>query len=239
MFSYKFFNRSGGVSSGLFASLNVSFGTGDTNGNIERNRQYIKQEMGIKRLVSGVQVHGSRVYIDDDSGTADIEVDEYDGLISNVPGTGLMIQQADCQAVLLHDDEHDAIGAAHCGWRGSVANIIGEIISQMTRQYGTRPSALKAYISPSLGPCCAEFINYRTELPEAFHRFQVKEHYFDFWQISADQLVQAGVTADAIQFPGICTSCSDDYFSYRRAVRSGNPVCGRHASVICLEPSDP
>lgn len=239
MVSYRFFNRYGGVSSDVFASLNVGFGTGDSTVNIEQNRTYIKQEMKIKRLVSAGQVHGSRVYAHACHGTVDIEMDGYDGLITNIPGTGLMIQQADCQAVLLYDEEHHAIGAAHCGWRGSVANIIRTIVKQMTDHYDTKPSALKAHISPSLGPCCAEFINYRSELPESFHRFQVKENHFDFWRISADQLIQAGVMVDAIQLPEICTSCSKDFFSYRRAVREGNPVCGRQASVICLEPRQP
>jgi len=237
MISYRFFTRHGGVSSGAFESLNISFGTGDSADNIEQNRSYIKQEMGIKRLISGVQVHDSRVYVDDDYDTHDIEVSGCDGLITNNPGTGLMIQQADCQAVLFCDEEHQAIGAAHCGWRGSVANIIAAVVSQMMRHYGTSPSGLQAYISPSLGPCCAEFINYRLELPESFHRFQVKEHYFDFWRISASQLIEAGIRPDAIQLTDICTSCSPDYFSYRRAVRTGNRVCGRQASVICLTPT--
>lgn len=237
MVAYRYFSRRGGVSSGVFSSLNVSFGTGDRAENIECNRRRIKQEMGIERLLSGVQVHGSRIHVDDGRETADIEADGCDGLITDIPGTGLMIQQADCQAVLLYDQAHQAIGAAHCGWRGSVANIIGAIVGEMVHHYGTRPSLLQAYISPSLGPCCAEFVNYRSELPESFYRFQAESRYFDFWRISAMQLMQAGVMEDAIHLPDTCTSCSDDYFSYRRAVRSGNPVCGRHASVICLEPT--
>jgi len=233
-FSYRFFNRHGGVSAQPFATRNVSFGTGDSAGNIQRNRALIKEEMGIERLISGVQVHGGRVYVDSGAEPGDVDVDRCDALITDVPGTGLMIQQADCQAVLFSDTAHGAIGAVHCGWRGSVANIIGATIEQMTSQYGTDPATLRADISPSLGPCCAEFVNHRTELPESFLRFQVKENYFDFWQISAAQLTAAGVSADGIHLPHTCTCCSDDYFSYRRAVRQSDGVCGRQASVICI-----
>lgn len=235
MVSYHFFDRHGGVSTGRFASLNVSYKTGDRDVNIEQNRAIVKEKVGTQRLISADQVHGDRVYVDDGRQQGSHEVDGYDALISSQPGTALMIQQADCQAVLLFDPVNRSIGAVHSGWRGSVANIIGATIDSMGRHYGARAGDLQARIGPSLGPCCAEFVNYASELPEAFQRFQARERHFDFWRISAHQLTTAGVNEAAINLPNICTSCSTDYFSYRRAVRDGNPVCGRHGSVICLD----
>ena len=235
MASFHFFTKHNGVSSGTYASLNVSHGTGDDPRNIEENRARICREVGTGRLISAHQIHSSRVYVDMGEIPESHEVNEYDALISNHPGTALMIQQADCQAVLLFDPINHAIGAVHNGWRGSVVNIIALTIEQMQRHYGTDPANLQAHISPSLGPCCAEFVNYREELPAAFGRFQVQENHFDFWQISVDQLTAAGAQPESIRVPDICTSCSDDYFSYRRAVREGAPKCGRHASVICLD----
>lgn len=236
MVSYHFFTRHGGVSSGRHASLNVSFGTGDNPANIDKNRSRIRRRVGTQRLISAHQIHSSRVYVDTGATEDSHEVEGYDALISNQPGTALMIQQADCQAVLLFDPVKNVIGAVHSGWRGTVANIIGETIMQMGRHYGSDPKHLQAGISPSLGPCCAEFVNYREELPQAFQRYRVKNNHFDFWQISVRQLLEAGLKSVAIRKPDICTSCSEDYFSYRRAVREGDPVCGRHGSVICLEP---
>lgn len=234
MVSYHFFNRHGGVSGGRYASLNLSYGTGDADINIGRNRDIVRKRTGAKRLLSAHQVHGRRIYVDDGAAGSH-EVDGYDALLSNYPGTGLLIQQADCQAVLLHDPVNLAIGAVHSGWRGSVENIIGAAVDLMKRRYGTVAHQLQARIGPSLGPCCAEFINYRAELPEEFQRYRTKGHYFDFWRISAHQLTTAGVSLAAIELPRTCTSCSEDYFSYRRAVREGDPVCGRHGSVICLD----
>ena len=235
MVSYHFFTRHGGVSSGTHASLNVSHGTGDDPQNIEENRARIRRRVGTERLISAHQVHSSQVYVDVGEIMRPHEVEEYDALISNKPGTALMIQQADCQAVLLFDPVNNAIAAIHNGWRGSVGNIIAATIEQMHRHIGTDPVQLQARISPSLGPCCAEFVNYKKELPEAFLGFQVKDNHFDFWQISAAQLIGAGVPSGSISLPEVCTSCSPDYFSYRRAVREGDPVCGRHASVIVLD----
>jgi len=235
--SHIFFNRSGGVSNGRFTSLNVSYDIGDDGSHIQENRNRIKERLGARRLISANQVHGSRVYAVGSEMKDGTEVDGFDALITDVPGTALLIQQADCQAVLLHDPVHKAIGAIHNGWRGSVANIIAETIARMSSRYDTAPEDLHAWIGPSLGPCCAEFVNFRVELPEEFQAFMAGEDYFNFWSISAHQLMQTGLKSASVKLPDICTSCSDDYFSYRRAVRKGDGITGRHGSAICLAPS--
>ncbi|RZW22347.1 MAG: peptidoglycan editing factor PgeF [Desulfobulbaceae bacterium] len=234
MVSYHFFTRHNGVSTGTHSSLNVSHGTGDDPDNIEKNRSRIRRWVGAQRLLSAHQIHSDRVYVDNGEIDHSHEVDGFDALISDQPGTALMIQQADCQAVLLSDPVNPAIAAVHNGWRGSVVNIIAATIEQMQNHFGTDPVHLQARISPSLGPCCAEFVNHEKELPESFSRFEVQKNHFDFWQISAEQLRGAGLQPESIHLSDVCTSCSKDYFSYRRAVREGTPQCGRHASVIFL-----
>lgn len=153
-----------------------------------------------------------------------------DALISAAPGVGLLIQQADCQAVLLHDPRRRVVANIHAGWRGSVANIIGKTVATMRTTFGCRPAELTAAISPSLGPCCAEFVNHERELPAAFRRYQVRPNYFDFWAISIAQLQAAGVPAVRIEKAGICSRCNPaTCFSYRRDLQ-----CGRNATVIGL-----
>lgn len=225
--------KSGGVSSNSFASLNLSFGVGDDWDNVKINRQRLKQCMGIHSLVSVVQVHGDQVVIAEDI-KQDTLFEEADSLITNEPGVGLLIQQADCQAVLLHDPAKGVIGAVHNGWRGSTLNIIVKTVVAMHDYYGVTPDNLKAVISPSLGPCCAEFINFQQELPKSFHSRQVSPCHFDFWAISRDQLTEAGLKDTNIETAEICTVCNRDFFSYRRAVRYGNGVTGRNGSVIAL-----
>ncbi len=233
--SQGFFNRHGGQSLVPFNTNNVSHGVGDTELAIAKNRLSIKKMLGVDILLSAQQVHEDKVYssfgIQLES---DVEVNGFDALVTNQRGVGLMIQQADCQAVLLFDSVTQTIAAAHCGWRGSVVGIIGNTLEVMKSYFKVKPEDLQVAVSPSLGPCCSEFIHHRRELPDSFRDFQVKENYFDFWKITRWQLEQAGVPEEAVSVAEVCTSCSPDYFSYRRARRYGDGVTGRNCSVIAL-----
>jgi len=228
--SHGAFNRHGGVSPTPWSTLNVSFGLGDDPQNVLENRARIKKNLGFASLVSARQVHGSCVEIVEESSGCDHTVDACDALVTNVRGLGLLIQQADCQAVLFFDPEKTAVAVAHVGWRGSVAGIIGKTVLAMIRAFETEPADLITAISPSLGPCCAEFVNYRSELPTSLHDYQVRPSYFDFWAISHDQLCKAGVKSKNIHTARICTCCNRDYFSYRR-----DRDTGRCASVIGIK----
>ncbi|MBA3005136.1 MAG: peptidoglycan editing factor PgeF [Proteobacteria bacterium] len=228
------FNRHHGVSEAPFFSLNGSFGVGDCAENVQVNRNRMKQSLGINRLVSARQVHGEQIFRVEEMPDSDQEIDGIDALMTNKRGVGLMIQHADCQAVLLHDPVQSAIAAVHCGWRGSVIGIINKTVQTMRSCYQSDPEDIVASISPSLGPCCAEFINHRQELPASFQAFQTRSNYFDFWQISRSQLMEAGLQLDNIQIAGICTACSQDFFSYRRAKRKEKGITGRNCSIISL-----
>lgn len=227
------FSRHGGVSAAPYHSRNMGLHVGDDEALVLRNRALVKEELGLARLVSARQVHGGSILNVGRLPETDEEHAGHDALMTNIPELGLMIQQADCQAVMLYDPEHGAVSNIHSGWRGSVANIIAKTVAAMTAVYGTRPAALHAAISPSLGPCCGEFINYRTELPLAFHAYQTQPNYFDFWAISRDQLRDSGVRLAQIEIAGRCTACNEDYFSYRR-----DGVTGCFASVIGMRSAD-
>ncbi|KPJ99978.1 MAG: hypothetical protein AMJ60_03170 [Desulfobacterales bacterium SG8_35] len=223
------FSRYGGQSPAPWNSRNISFGLGDDPGNVRANREGIKKALGCAHLVSSKQVHGSRIFIVKEKPDRDLEVDGFDALVTDRTDLGLLIQQADCQAVMLFDPGKTAVGIAHVGWRGSVANILAGTVSAMSSAYATDTADLIAVISPSLGPCCAEFINYRSEFPASLHGYQVRPDHFDFWAISRDQLCATGVRPENIHAAEICTRCSLDYFSYRRDGKTG-----RFASVIGL-----
>ena len=97
--------------------------------------------------------------------------------------------------------------------------------------YGCRPAELYAAISPSLGPCCAEFRNFRREFPPELWRYEVRPHYFDLWQLSRDQLQAAGLKPENIEVAGLCTRCRGaEFFSYRR-----DKITGRQGTVIALK----
>lgn len=232
---YGLFDRYNGVSEGPFSSLNIGLSVGDSEEAVMENRNRVRKALGVDYLLTGKQIHKDGIFVLKDTPEDDLEVEGYDALITNQRNVGLVIQHADCQAILLYDPEHEAIGAVHSGWRGSVINLLEKTVAEMTRVFATNPAHLQAVISPSLGSCCAEFVNYITELPPSFTEYMVTANHFDFWQISKRQLADCGVKENAVTIPTICTSCSNDYFSYRRACREGNGVTGRNCSVIALE----
>ncbi len=212
----------------------LSYDARDTPATITENRTKIKKQYGLTHILSARQVHGDAIFIADEPLQEDLKIDGYDALTTNLPAVGLLIQQADCQAITLYDSEHQAIAAIHSGWRGSVLNITGKTVQSMSDSYGSSPTHLQASISPSLGPCCAEFVNHELELPVAFLPFQVTKNHFDFWRITEMQLLGAGLQKQNISTAKICTSCSKDYYSYRRACRNGDGITGRGATIIAL-----
>lgn len=225
------FTRAGGRSQGPYATLNVGTGTGDRPEAVAANRSLVAECLDHLRLVFAHQVHGAGVVVLKDgapqkSGPGAAAVG--DALVTNMPGQGLVIQTADCQSVMLYDPRRRVAANVHSGWRGSVQNIIGKTVSAMSTHFGCDPADVHAGIGPSLGPCCAEFIHYRDELPRHFWKYGKENRHFDFWAASRDQLQDAGVPGENISCSGFCTRCRTDlFFSYR-----GERTTGRLAMVI-------
>jgi YfiH family protein len=155
-----------------------------------------------------------------------------DGLVTNVPGAGLVIKQADCQAVILYDPVRRVVANVHCGWRGSVAGILGNAVRTMAKEFGCSPETVLAGVGPSLGPCCGEFKGHEAIFPRSFRAFEVRGDHFDLWALSTHQLVEAGLQRENIALARVCTRCRTDlFFSYR-----GEGVTGRFATVAMLRP---
>jgi hypothetical protein len=229
------FTRHGGCSTGPFESLNVGLSVGDEPPHVERNRALIAGAVGAETLFAARQVHGREVAVveRDDVVSADLRqicVPTADALITAVKGVALLIQVADCQPILLYDPVQNVIANVHSGWRGSVQNIVGRTIETMTERFGCLPPDIIAGVGPSLGPCCAEFIHYRREIPQHLWSYKNSRDYFDFRAMTRDQLKNAGVRDDHISIADICTRCRTDlFYSYRKA-----HTTGRFASVILL-----
>lgn len=140
---------------------------------------------------------------------------EGDALITNEPNIPLMVKTADCQPVIIYAPDVNALGVVHSGWRGSVQNIIGETIQKMMNEYQADPKQMKVGIGPSLGPCCSEFTDPKTELPEFCHPF-IQGRQVDFWKLSLQQCEQANVPIEQVELIKHCTKHQPGYFSYRR-----------------------
>ncbi|MCF6246885.1 MAG: peptidoglycan editing factor PgeF [Desulfobacula sp.] len=228
------FTRSGGTSIQPFNSLNIGKNCGDETRAVAENRKRIIGKMGMKPLVFLNQVHGDEIKVlkkDDTDFAVNFEPgkDSYtaDAIVSDMKGIFLVIQVADCQAVMLYDTRKQVIANIHCGWRGSINNIIGKCVTKMVDSFGCRPDDILAGISPSLGPCCAEFVNYKDEIPQKIWKYKTGDkNHFDFWKLSVDQLIEKGVKIEHIENMNLCTKChTKEFYSYRAKKNTGRFAC--------------
>ncbi len=226
-----FFTRQGGVSHGAYHSLNVSLAVGDRREAVAENLGRMRRALGLAQLAGAAQVHGGGAAVITSLEQArEEDIPAVDILVTTVPGLGLLIKQADCQAVMFYDPVNRVVANVHCGWRGQVRNVLGETVQLLQDRFGTRPRDLYAAVGPSLGPCCAEFTNFTREFPPELWTYQVRPTYFDLWRLSRDQLVAAGLLPARLHLAGRCTRCDAEHFySYRR-----ERVTGRQGAVIAL-----
>ena len=245
-----FFGRRGGVSDGIYDSLNVGLGSDDDGDAVRANRERIVAalfpplELVPKpALVTVHQEHGTNVARATgpwkrDGGRRDPP--RADALVSDTPGVLLGILAADCAPVLLCDSYAGVVGAAHAGWKGALAGVTDRTIEAMERL-----GAARATISAAIGPCIGQ-ASY--EVDEAYRdrfvaddsanaRFfadgQAGRFQFDLEAYVAARLKAAGI--DRVERVGHDTCAMEaDYFSYRRATRAGEPDYGRQLSAISL-----
>jgi hypothetical protein len=226
------FFRTRGFSDAPFDRLNVSFAVGDESRAVARNRELVAGALNAAQLVFMRQAHGYRLQVVDDRPANDGPAPpEADILITDRAGKFLVVQVADCQPILMYDPVRRVVASVHCGWRGSVANVLGRTVEALCSGFGCEAKDLRVGIGPSLGPCCAEFVNFRREIPPWLWGYRRDSVYFDFWSLSRDQLAAAGVHDDHIEISRLCTRCRTDlFFSYRGAKRTG-----RFPAVIGLK----
>ncbi|RJP87684.1 MAG: peptidoglycan editing factor PgeF [Desulfobacteraceae bacterium] len=224
------FSRIGGFSQIPFHSLNAGLSVGDSPDVVMQNRTAISEHMGGAELVFLHQTHDTHVVIFDKNepvvpSSKTLPPISGDAMVSNVPGKTLAIQVADCQAVQLFDPVKKVIANVHSGWRGSIQNIVGKCVENMKTHFNCRPEEIIAGVSPSLGPCCSEFIHYKTEIPEHFWPYKDPRHHFNFWRITSDQLKDSGLPPENIELSNLCTKCNDHlFFSYRQTKQTGRFV---------------
>ncbi|MCL2045301.1 MAG: peptidoglycan editing factor PgeF [Oscillospiraceae bacterium] len=239
---HAFTTRFGGVSKGIYESMNLGQNVGDDAANVNANYMSLCEALNIKldNIVCTKQVHGNsiRVASHDDCGRVFLDIPyEADGLITNSPGLSLAIFIADCVPILLYDEENQAIAAVHAGWRGTAIDIVGAAIKGMTEAYGSNPKNIRGAIGPSISVCCYET---DADVPEALANvlgndvsFCVKpmseKFMVDLKNANRLLLEKAGVID--IDISQECTSCqSDKYWSHRKT--NGNR--GSQAAIISI-----
>lgn len=241
--THGFFTRNGGISSGIYDSLNCAWGSKDSLSDVMTNRALVVQALGpdVSDLLSASQVHSNRVQVVDKVWTRE-RSPEVDALVTSTPYVALGILTADCAPVLFHDEKNKVIGAAHAGWKGAFGGVLENTVKEMEGL-----GAERSRITVAIGPCIHQasyevdgnfrqtFLNYKRAFESYFTDSTKEGHYqFDlpgFVKAKLDELGLASVEGSCVD-----TYVDDDrFFSYRRTTHKSEPDYGRQISVIVLD----
>ncbi|MBR5381105.1 MAG: peptidoglycan editing factor PgeF [Oscillospiraceae bacterium] len=226
---HAFTTRLGGVSSGIFSSLDLAENRGDDEENVRENNRRVCAACGFDpdRIVFTRQVHGNvvRPVTGRDVHTLFTPVPyEADGLATAEPGLALTVFTADCVPILLFDERKNVAATVHAGWRGTAADIAGRGVALLAREYGSSPADIRAAIGTSIGFCCFET---DADVPDAlraalgnaaerFIRTRGSKYLVDLKGANRTLLMRAGVPAENVDVSGECTMCLPDrYWSHR------------------------
>jgi hypothetical protein len=239
---HAFFTRAGGVSQGVYESLNGGIGSNDAPENVRENRARMAAAVGVAptRFVSCYQVHSPNVIVAEEPWTRE-NAPRADALVTRVAGLAIGVTTADCGPVLFTDGDAGIIGAAHAGWKGALTGVLEATIAAMEKLGATR-----ARIKAAIGPLIRQ-PNYEVG-PEFVDRFKAAEPanekyfapasradhaMFDLPGYIKSRLERAEIAG--IEDLGLCTYADPArFFSYRRTTHRGEPDYGRHVNAIAL-----
>ncbi len=237
-----FFTRQGGVSAGVYASLNGGLGSNDLAENVMENRARMAASLGVNpdRLLTAFQIHSPDVVIAETPWSANARP-RADAIVTRTPGLAIGVSTADCGPILLADPKARVIGAAHAGWRGALTGVAEAAIAAMEKL-----GAERGRIHASLGPMIRQN-NYEVG-PDLIARFAAEDGaskrffkpgarnghaLFDLAGFVGARLSRAGI--GQIEDLGLCTYADDArFFSFRRTTHRGEPDYGRHVNAIVL-----
>jgi YfiH family protein len=243
--AHGFFTRRGGVSEGIYASLNCGVGSKDSPDAVQENRARVARHLGARRLVSAWQVHGTTAVVMDDGSPAERpdERPRADALVTATRGLALGVLTADCAPILLADARAGVVGAAHAGWRGALAGIAEATLDAM-EGLGAARRHIRAAVGPCIGPSVyevspefeADFLKHDPANARFFARKGGNAEArptFDLPGYVADRLRAAGV--GVLAATDICNyTAHHEFFSYRRSQKRGEDDYGRQISAIVL-----
>ena len=227
-----FTTRKGGVSKGIFSSMNLSFMRGDDSEAVRENFARLARALHTlpERFVFTDQTHtvNVRAVTEEDAGkglTKERDYQEIDGLVTNVPGLVLSTFYADCVPLFFVDKKHRAIGLSHSGWRGTVKRMGEATLKTMKREYGTNPQDVVCAIGPSICRDCYEISeDVAEEFKQEFagHAQEIMDkkgngkYMLDLWEANRRVLTDAGIKAENISCTSLCTCCNNKVlFSHR------------------------
>jgi YfiH family protein len=240
--AHGFFGRVGGVSKGIYASLNCGPGSKDSRDDVMENRARATAALAPDAaLVTLYQVHSAEAV----TVTAPWPIPENpkaDAMVTDRPGIALGILTADCAPILLTDPKAHIIGAAHAGWNGALVGVVESVLAAMER-LGAKPERIRAAIGPCISQRAYEvgpefeprFVGADANNARFFERSpRAGRWQFDLPAYVAQRLKEASV--ESVEILDACTYArEDEFFSYRRTTHRKEPDYGRELSAIMLE----
>ena len=238
---HAFFSREGGVSGGIYASLNGGLGSRDDAADVAENRRRMAEQIGVspEQLLSAHQVHSPDVVVA--TGPWPGDKPRADALVTRTEGIAIGVTAADCGPILLVDPKARVIGAAHAGWKGALTGVLESTVDAMEK-LGAERGGIVAAIGPlirqpsyEVGPEFVErFLDADAENGMFFLPGERERHaMFDLAGFIRMRLENAGVLM--IDDVGIDTYSDERFYSYRRSVHRKEPDYGRHVHAIVLE----
>ncbi len=237
-----FFTRQGGVSEGLYASLNCGPGSSDSAMHVMENRSRVQHHLKAESLCTLYQIHSAEV-VTITNPWQQLNAPQADAMVTNTPGIALGILTADCAPVLLADPHAGVIGAAHAGWKGALSGVIANTVQAM-EQLGAKRNQLFAAIGPCIGQESyqvdtifhANFLAASADHNQFFDRdTQSPSHYlFNLKEFVESRLKAVGIS-QIHALPDNTYLEESQFFSYRRATHRNEPDYGRQISAILLK----
>jgi YfiH family protein len=238
---HAFFTREGGVSDGLYASLNAGVGSGDDPAKVAENRARMATALGVapERFLTTYQIHSPQVVVAETPWTAKTRP-RADAIVTRVPGLAVGASTADCGPVLFADQEAGVIGAAHAGWRGALSGVLEVTIAAMEK-LGAERRRIVAAIGPTIGQknyevgdeLVAQFTTADAANARFFAAGRPDHAQFDLPGFIASRLAAAGITQ--VEDLAACTYADPKlFYSFRRATHHGEPDYGRHVNAIAI-----
>jgi polyphenol oxidase len=239
---HRFFTRQGGVSEGLYSSLNCGYGSGDQPDNVRENRRRAAAtfELGETDLLTVHQYHSTDVLTVGSERWTSPGAPKADALVTDRPGVALGVLAADCAPVLFADGEAQVIGAAHAGWKGALGGVVDTTVAAMEK-LGARRDRIRAVVGPCIGRDSYEvgpefpapFVAQDKANAAFFRPARRAGHFmFDLAGYIVHRLTLGGVAVSATGHDTLAST--DDFFSYRRNTLQGVRDYGRGLSAVAL-----
>ena len=239
---HAFFTREGGVSDGIYQSLNGGIGSNDVPENVKENRARMAQALGVAptHFVSCYQIHSPDVIVATAPWTRE-NAPRADAIVTRTPGLAIGVSTADCGPVLFADGEAKVVGAAHAGWKGALTGVVEATIAAMEKLGASRGN-----ISAAIGPLIrqpnyevgAEFVERFMVTDKNNARYFIPSKRADHAMFDLPGFIKSRLEAaeiKSVEDLGLCTYAEPDrFFSYRRTTHRGEPDYGRHVNAIAL-----